>query len=200
MASTTSLLILPNELFPFIFQYLSSIDLLKAFSDCKSRRLQALIQPFISRLDVSQESIEWIQIHLPELFIKYDFIALRLQMKDLIFISEHLLSTHIQSLEMIKWNFDFHIPDEVMSQLRRNLKKLLFAIPELDEDSELVNHLFQSDSQLEHLIINDCVLRFYDHEIGICTRLTHLSVELDGMRPVFILVKHLPSLQQLKVH
>jgi hypothetical protein len=199
MASKTLLLDLPNELFPFIFQYLRSIDIVKAFSDFQSHRFQCLIQPFITRLDMSQESNEWVQIHLPDLFNKYEIIALRLQMKHLTFMTDHLLSTNIQSIQVINWDFHFHFSEQVVDHLRRNLKKLLFVFPELGENADLVKQLFQSDSQLKHLTIKDCVLFLYD-EIEICPRLTHLSVELEGMRPVFILIEHLPNLQELKVN
>src|SRR5271163_136873 len=119
MASKTLLLDLPNELFPFIFQYLCSIDILKAFYDIQSHRLQALIQPFITRLDISQESNEWVQVHLSNLFTNHNIIALRLQMKHLAFISEYLLSTNIQSIQVINWDFDFDFSEQVVSRLRQ---------------------------------------------------------------------------------
>ncbi len=200
MASKTLLLDLPNELFPFIFQYLRSIDILKAFSDFQSHRLQALIQPFITRLDISQESNQWIQIYLPDVFTKHEIIALRLQMKHLPFIKEHLLSTNIQSIQVINWDFDFDFSQEVVDHLSRNLKKLSFAFAEIGENGDLARQLFRSDSQLEHLTIKDCVLAFYDDQIETCTRITHLSVELEGMHPVFIFIQHLPNLQKLKVN
>ncbi|CAF1462369.1 unnamed protein product [Rotaria sordida] len=72
--------------------------------------------------------------------------------------------------------------------------------PFMDEDGDLATYLFQSDSQLEHVTINDCTLFIInDDDIGICTRLTHLSVVLEGMHPVFILIKHLPNIHELKV-
>jgi hypothetical protein len=199
MASKTLLLDLPNELFPFIFQYLRSIDILKTFSDCKSRRLQALIQPFIKKLDISQESNEWVQIYLSDLFIKYEIIGLRLRMKHLAFITEDILSTNIQSIEVINWDYDFDFSQEVIDRLRLNLKKLLFRFPEQNENADLVKQLFRSDSQLESFTIKNCVLYLYD-EIEICTRMTYLSVILEGMSPVFTLIEHLPNLQKLKVN
>jgi hypothetical protein len=200
MPSKTLLLDLPNELFPFIFQYLSSIDILNAFIDFQSHRIQCLIQPFISRLDVSQESSEWIQTYLPDIIIKHEIIALRIEMKNLAFISEHLSSTGIQSMEVIKWYPDFQFSEEVMSQLRRHLKKLSMITPELDESDELAHLLFRSDSQLKHLIIKDCVFCLWHDEISTCTQLTNLSVQLEGMREVFVLVEHLPNLQELQVN
>jgi len=199
MATKTLLLDLPNELFPFIFQYFRSIDIVKAFSDFQSRRIQALIQPFTTRLDISQESDEWIQIYLPNLFIKHEIIALRLQMKHLAFITEYLLSTSIQSIQVINWDFDFDFSEHIVGHLRRHLKNLLLVLSELGETSDLPIQLFRSDSQLEHLTIKNCVIYLYN-EIETCTRITHLSVELEGMHPVFILIEHLPNLQELKVN
>ncbi|CAF0967212.1 unnamed protein product [Didymodactylos carnosus] len=197
MASKSVLLDLPNELFPFIFQYLSSIDLIKAFSDLQSHRLQALIQPFISQLDVSQESDTWIQTYLPDILNKHNIIALRLQMKYLVFISEYLLSTNIQSVEVINWGPIDDTGKTVLGQLRRHLKMFFMTCPYSDEDGDLASHLFQSDSQLQHLAINNCTL--YINDIDICTQLTHLSIELEGMHPLFILVEHLTGIQELKV-
>ena len=195
----TLLLDLPNELFPFIFQYLSSIDVLKAFSDLTSRRLQALIQPFITRLDISQESDEWIQTSLTDVFTKHEIIALCVQMKHLSIIAEYLLSTNIESMQLIQWNYDFDIPEEVIGQLRRHLKKLVMTNLGTDESHELPRLLFQSDSQLKHLIIDDCALCVSDDMISTCTQLTHLSIEIEGMYGVFVLIEHLPNLQELKV-
>ncbi|CAF0809366.1 unnamed protein product [Rotaria sp. Silwood1] len=199
MASKTSLFDLPNELFPCIFQYLSAIDLLKIFSDFESRRLQALIQPFIARLDISQESNEWIQNYLPNILTKNKIIALRLQMNHLVLISEHLLSTNIQSMQVTNWNVSIDFSEQIMAQLRRNLQKLSIVQPDDNEFSDLTSLLFRSDSQLKHLIIKDCVLYIFNGDIETCTRLTHLSIELEGMNPVFILIEHLPNLEELKV-
>jgi hypothetical protein len=199
MASKTLLLDLPNELFPFIFQYLNSIDILKAFSDFKSHRIQALIQPFISRLDISRESNEWIQTYLIDVITKHEIIALRLQMKHLPFVAEHLLSINIESMQVIKSDYDYELSEEVMGQLRRHLKELILISSPSDETGTLAGLLFQSDSQLKHLIIKHFVLYFSDDEISICTSLTHLSVKLEGMYGVFVLIEHLPNLQELKV-
>jgi hypothetical protein len=200
MASQTLLLDLPNELFLFIFQYLRSIDILKAFSNIQCRRIQALIQPFIRGLNISEESDEWIQNYLPDLFLQNRIIALRIQMKHLTIISEYLLSPTIQSIEMINWDHDFDFSSEVVRQLRQNLKKLSLTFTELGEIDYQDLQLFQSDSQLEHLIIKNCVLYCHDANPEICTRLTYLSVELEGMHPLFIFIQHLPNLQKLKVN
>ncbi|CAF4298034.1 unnamed protein product [Rotaria sp. Silwood2] len=199
MASKTLLFDLPNELFSWIFQYLSAINLLKTFSDFKSLRLQALIQSFISRLDISQESDEWIQNYLPNILSKHKIIALRLQMNHLVFIPEHLLSANIQSMQVTKWNALTDLPKQIMVHLRQNLKNLSFVQPDDNEFSDLVSLLFRSDSQLEQLIIKDCVLYVFNDDIETCTRLTHLSIELEGLNTVFILIGHLPNLQKLKV-
>lgn len=199
MASKTLLLDLPNELFPFIFQYLRSIDILKTFYDCQSYRIQSLVQSYIKQLDISQESNEWIQVNLSDLFDRYEIIDLRLQMEHLTFITERILSTNIQSIEIMNWDYNFNFSQEIIDQLRLNLKKLLFIFPEQGENTDLATQLFRSDTQLESFILKQCVLCLFD-EIETCTRLTHLSVVLEGMSPVFILIKHLPNLRNLKVN
>src|ERR1700722_4805226 len=94
----TQLLDLPNELFPYIFQHLKSSDIVQAFSEIQSHRIQALIHPFISHLDISQETDQWILTYLPNLFIQQNILALRLQDTHIDFISKYFLSTNIQSM------------------------------------------------------------------------------------------------------
>ncbi|CAF3822933.1 unnamed protein product [Rotaria sordida] len=192
-------ILFPNAQILFDYGDLYAIDLLKIFSDFKSYRLQTLIQPFISRLDVSQESDEWIENYLSNVLTKYKIIALRLQMNHLVMIPEHLLSINIQSMEVINWDVLTDFSKKTMIYLRQNLQKLSLVQPNDNESSDLPDLLFRSDSQLKHLIIKDCTLYFFNDDIEICTRLTHLSIELEGMNPLFILIQHLPNLQKLKV-
>jgi hypothetical protein len=200
MASKTLLLDLPNELFPFIFEYLRSIDILKAFSNIQCYRIQALIQPFIRKLDISQETDECIKNYLPNLFLQDGIIALRIQMKHLALISEYLLlPSSIQSVEVINWDHGFNFSNEIVCRLRQNLKRLSLKFAELGEIFHQDIPLLKSDSQLEHLIINNCVL-YYSDNLEICTRLTYLSVELQGIHPLFLFIQHLPNLQNLKVN
>ena len=199
MESKTLLLDLPNELFPLIFQYLKALDILKAFVDFKSRRMQVLIRSFVSQLDISYESDEWIQHCLPNLFTKYEIIAVRVQIQHLTFIWKYLLSTNIQSMEVVSYYVTDRISEQVIGHMRRHLKKLSFVAPYCDEHTDLARLLFRFDSQLECLTMNNYVLYLSDDAIDTCPRLTHLSIELTGIHPLFILMEHLPNLQELKV-
>ncbi|CAF4356609.1 unnamed protein product, partial [Adineta steineri] len=53
--------------------------------------------------------------------------------------------------------------------------------------------------QYEYLNITGRFLYFDYDDINICTLLTYLSIELEGMHRVFALIEHLPNLQELKV-
>ena len=95
-------------------------------------------------------------------------------------------------------NYDF--TSEMVRELRQNLKKLSLVFVGYDEMSYQDIPLLQFDSQLEHLIIKNCVLRYDDTILDISTRLTYLSVELEGIHPLFLFIQHLPNLQELKVN
>src|SRR5271163_3690540 len=118
MMTKTQLLDLPNELFSYIFQHLKSSDLVQAFSEIQSLRIQALIQPFVSHLDISQETDLWIQIHLPNLFIQQNIAALRLQDKHIDFIAKYLLSNDIQSMHILSSDWTTDILKEEIGFLR----------------------------------------------------------------------------------
>jgi hypothetical protein len=200
MKAKTQLLDLPNELFPFIFQYLNSADLVQAFFTIQSLRIRALIQPFISNLDISQKLDQWIETYLPDLFTQQSILSLRLQDKHITFISEYLLSSNIQSMNVINSDWTTEILNEGINHLRRYLKKLVITFTSSHGKGDIASQLFQSDSQLEHLNISGRFLYFDHTEIGTCLRLTHLSIELEGMYRVFILMEHLPNLKELKVN
>ncbi|CAF1569609.1 unnamed protein product [Rotaria magnacalcarata] len=199
MASKTLLLDLPNELFPFIFQYLSAVDLLKIFADDKSHRFQTLIQPFISRLDISRESDEWVQNHLSNVLTQHEIVHLRLQSNHLTLIEEHLSSNHIQSMEMIDFDASNDNQKQILDRFSGKLKRLSFVQPGPYEYDNLASLLFRSDSQLERLTLLSYPLYFSVDDIEPCTRLTHLSIVSEGMSPVFVLIQYLPNLQNLKV-
>jgi hypothetical protein len=196
----TQLLDLPNELFLFIFQHLKSTDLIQAFFKVQSLRIQALIRPFISHLDISQETDQWSQTYVPNLFIQQNIVALRLQDKHIAFISNYLLSTDIQCMHILSSDWTTDILKEGIDRLRQRLKQLSITFTYPHGKGDIANHLFQSDSQLEYLNINGRFLYYDKNEMNTCTRLTHLSIELEGMHRVFILIEHLPNLEELKVN
>ncbi|CAF4510454.1 unnamed protein product [Rotaria socialis] len=199
MTSKTLLFDLPNELFPCIFQYLSAIDLLKIFADDKSHRLQTLIRPFISRLDISRESDEWVQNHLSNVLTQHEIVHLRLQSNHLTLIEKHLSANNIQSMQMVEFDASNDNQKQMLDRFGGKLKRLSFVQPEPHEYDNLASLLFRSDSQLERLTLLDYPLYFSVDDIEPCTRLTHLSIVLEGMSSVFLLIQHLPNLQNLKV-
>ncbi|CAF0916147.1 unnamed protein product [Rotaria sp. Silwood1] len=195
----TQLLDLPNEIFPFIFQYLKSTNLIQTFSNVKSLRIQALIQSFLSHLDISQETDQWIQTYLPILINQQNIVALRLQDKHIKFISKDLLLSKIHSIHVFSSDWNTDLLKEGLDHFRQRLKQLSITFTCSHGKGDIGSYLFKFDSQLEHLNIIGRFLFFNKHEINTCTQLTHLSIELEGMHSVFILIKHLPNLQQLKV-
>ncbi|CAF2799969.1 unnamed protein product [Rotaria sp. Silwood2] len=199
MMTKTQLLDLPNELFPFIFQYLNSKNLMQAFSNVESLRIQTLIQPFLSHLDISQETDQWIQTYLPVLFNQQNIVAVRLQDKHINFIMKNLLLSKIQSMHIFSSDWSTDLLKEALNHFRQYLKQLSITFTCPHGKGDIASHLFQFDSQLEYLNITGRFLFFDNNEINACTRLTHLVIELEGMHRVFILIKHLPKLRQLKV-
>jgi hypothetical protein len=200
MMMKTQLFDLPNELFPFIFQHLTSANLVQAFFQVQSLRIRALIQSFISNLDISQETDQWIQTYLPDLFTQQNIITLRLQDKHIEFISKHILSTNIQSMHILSSDWTTDILKEGIDYLRQHLKQLSITFTNHHGKGDIASHLFQSNSQLEYLSVTGRFLYFDNHEINTCTLLTYLSIELEGMHRVFTLIKHLPKLEELKVN
>jgi hypothetical protein len=200
MMTKTQLLDLPNELFPFIFQHLKSSNLVQSFSKVQSLRIQALIQSFISHLDISQETDQWIEIYLSDLFIQQNIISLRLQDKHIDIISKYLLLTDIQSMHILSSDWTTDILKKGIDYLRQSLKRLSITFTYPHGKGDIASHLFQLNSQLEYLNVTGRFLYFDDHEINTCTLLTYLSIELEGIHRVFTLIEHLPRLQELKVN
>ncbi|CAF0994391.1 unnamed protein product [Adineta steineri] len=199
MMIKTQLLDLPNELFLYIFQYIKSSHLVQIFSEIKSFRIQALIQSFISHVDISQESEQWIQTYVPNLFNQQNLIALRLQDKYLANISQYLSSSDIQSMHVISSDWTTDILKEGLDHIQQHIKQLWITFTYPHGKGDIANQLFQSDSQYEYLNITGRFLYFDYDDINICTLLTYLSIELEGMHRVFALIEHLPNLQELKV-
>jgi len=196
----TQLLDLPNELFLFIFQYIKSSHLVQAFSQLQSPRIQALIQPFLYNLDISEETDQWIQTYLPDLFVQQTIIALRLQDKHLDVISKDLLSNNLQSIHILSSDWTTDLLKEGIDSLHQRLKRLSITFTYPHGKGDIASNLFQSNSQLEYLNVTGRFLYFDNHEINTCIRLTYLSIELEGMYRVFMLIEHLPNLEELKVN
>ena len=200
MMIKTQLLDLPNELFAFIFQHFKTSHLVQVFSKIPSLRLQSLIQPHISHLDISEENDHWIEIYLPDLFLRQPILALRLQDKHISLISKYLFSTDIQSIHIVSSDWTTDILKEGIDQLHQRLKKLTITFTYPHGKGDIASHLFQSNSQLEYLNVTGRFLYFDNHEIHTCHRMTYLSIELEGIHRVFTLLEHLLQLQELKVY
>ncbi len=99
--TTTQLLDLPNELFFLILEYLSPIEILTAFFDLQSYRIQALIQPFIYSLDISEQDDQWIQTYLPGILSQRRIRDLRLLDPQINFVSKYLSIGDVQSIRVI---------------------------------------------------------------------------------------------------
>ena len=200
MMSKMQLLDLPNELLFFIFQYLKSSDLVQAFSEMRSSRIQALIHPFLHHLDISEETNQWVEIYLPQLFLRQTIIALRVQDKHLDFIAKDAFSSDLQTMHILSSDWATDLLKQGIDFLRRRLKRLSITFTYPHGKGDIASQLFQSDSQLEYLHVAGRFLYFDKHEIDTSIRLTHLSIELEGMQRVFLLLNHLPKLQELKVN
>lgn len=195
MASKSCLVDLPNELFELIFRYLNSVEILNSFGQIQSRRFTNLIQFHIKRLDVCQQSIQWIQIYLPLLLRNDRLIDIQLEMRQLLILREQILSMNVNSMKLM----DFYGEPEIIKELRWKFKKLFLRCSIGHEDGDLLLDFFQSDSQLEYLTIQNSTFDFFEHDFGINKKLSYLSIESYGFKPVFDLLIHLPNLRQLKV-
>ena len=120
----TQLLDLPNELFFFILQYLSSVEILTAFVGQQSHRIQALIQPFISSLDISKQDDQWIQTYLPEVLSQRRISDLCLQDRQMRFVSRYLPISDVQSIRVLTVGSTGKLSPKDFVEDYRYLKKL----------------------------------------------------------------------------
>lgn len=199
MMSPTQFLDLPNELLLFVFQYIKSSDLIQAFLEIQSDRIQRLIRSFLHHLDISQQTLTWIETYLPKFFSKQTITALRLQDQHLQLLCNDCPFVDLQSMHILSSDWTTELLKEGIECFRQRLKQLFITFTYPHGKGDLANHLFQSDASLEHLSIVGRFLYFDQYDIQTCTRLTHLEIELEGMYRVFILLGHLPRLQILKV-
>ena len=196
----SKLLDLPNELFPFIFQHLTSAQLIQAFFHRDSFRLQALIEPFVVHLDISRQTDLWVQTYLPELVRQYSIDALRLQDEQIPQIVDQLLAIDVPCLHILSSDWTTDILKQAIDQLRGRVKKLGVTFVYSHGKGDIARHVFHSESSLEYLSVTGRFLFFDPTEIETCSRLTHLTIELEGMNRLFALLEHLPNLEDLKVN
>ena len=196
----SQLLDLPNELFSFIFQHLTSAQLIQAFFHRDSSRLQALIEPFVAHLDISRETDLWLDTYLPELVRQYNIDALRLNDAQIPQIVDQLLVIDVPCLHILSSDWTTEMLKRAIDQLRGRVKKLWVTFVYSHGKGDIARHIFHSDSSLEYLSVVGRFLFFEPTEIETCTRLTHLTVQLEGMNRLFVLLEHLPNLEDLKVN
>lgn len=190
---------LPNELFLSIFQHVPSTDLIEAFYPIESTRLQALIRSFITHLDISQRTDQWIDTYLPDLLSKHLVVALRLEDRQLASISAHLQSTDVQAMHILNSDWSTDILKEALDLVRQQLKHLFITFTYAHGQGDLAGHLFQSDSTIEVLAVTGRFLYFQKNQLNVCPRLKSLAIELEDMHRLFLLLQHLPNLEELKV-
>ena len=200
MANLTTLLHLPNELCSLIFGYLSSTDLIHAFVEIRSSRLQALIDPFVIRLNITDRSAAWLQHYLPLVFARHDVNSISLLDEHLDLVSRLLPSMQVTAMQITTEFPDNLLPYEVrLQQLCRQLKNLSIRCLCMSESFELMPLLLHTDSRIEQLVVHNCAVYFEEAMIQPCTRLTSLTVELEGTHYLFLLLKHSPALEKLRV-
>jgi len=193
------LLDLPNELLLFIFQYLSAIELITTFSGLQSSRIQALLEPFISCLDISEENDEWIQTYLPDALTQRQIVHLRLKDKQIHFVSRYLSSSNIQSMNVISLGLNSELSEDDRVELRQCLKKLYITVDCRIKKEKLIKELFPKNSNAEYFSSTGCFIYPVNDQVYSFAQLTHLSIGLPTIRDVFMLLHRLPNLQDLRV-
>ena len=206
--SSLKLLRLPNELIDMILMYLSSSEIILAFGDIKSDRIQALIQPYLIHFDLTtviNKEEPWIlryfrnQSYVPK--------SLRLTDRQLTFLFKsnfqfnELRSIHIIN---IKDNRLFQLDLDYMIPLIHSLT-LDFLSDEMSHDSIgclariLFNQIRSWQIQLTELRINHLHLPFGFDCLRPMTNLRHLTVNLRYDRQLFDLCSNLPNIESFCV-
>jgi hypothetical protein len=193
------LLDLPNELFFSIFQHVPSIDLVDAFNPIPSCRLHRLIRPFLSHLDLSQRTNQWLDAYLPDLLTQQSTRAVRLDDRQLPCLTPHLSTIDIESMHIRHSDWTTDVLKQILAQLRQRLKHLCIKFTYAHGQGDIAGDLFQSDSSLEHVVVTGRFLYFHKSDLNISPRLTSLTIEIEDMRRLFLLLQYLPRLEQLKV-
>ena len=200
MANVTTLLHLPNELCSLIFGYLNSADLIQAFAEFRLPRLQALIDPFVIRLNIADRSLPWLEHYLPLVFAQHDVSSIYLRVEHLDLVSRLLPSTQVSAMEITTESAEALMADkDLLKRLCRQLTDLSIRCPSMDESSDLVPLLLHADARIEQLAVHDCALYFEESMIAPRTHLTSLIVQLEGTHHLFLLLKHSPALEKLRV-
>jgi hypothetical protein len=195
----TQLLNLPNELLLLIFQCLSSIELVTTFLGLQSYRIQALIQPLTSLLDISIQDDQWIQTYLPDALVQRRIHGLRLKDRQIRFMSKYLSVGDIHSIEVINFVLNNELVEEDLAELRRYLKKLSITVSYSMREENLIRQLFPRNSNSEYFSSKGRFFCPINDKVYAYPHLTHLSIGLAAVHSLFILLHRLPNLEILKV-
>ena len=186
---------LPNELLCNTFEYLTSAELLMAFAGLQSERVETLMQSYLSFVDISRETIEWIDMYLPYALIQCRIIGLRLQDKQISAVSKYLSLGDLQSMEVISWDSNDQISEEDLVPFRGCLKKLDIKILCSMKRKITIKGYYPRIVEMTYFSYSGRFFQSCVHWL----HLSHLSVDLDTMHDIFHILDCLSNLEDLRV-
>ena len=197
----SQLISLPNELLLHIFQYLTSVEILTAFIDLKCSRIERVLQSHISFLDVSEETIKWIDMYLPRALSEYKITGLRLQDKQINAILKYLSLGDVKSMQVISMDSTDQIPDRDLLPLRECLKKLTIKVLCPIRKKIQIDECYENRKIIMFPYFRYSGRFFHQRSVsnGNWPYLTHLSIDLDTIHDLFIVLGCLSNLKDLKV-
>lgn len=192
---------LPNELLLHIFQYLTSIEILTAFIDFQYVRIERLLQSHLSFLDISQETIKWIDMYLPRALRDYKISALRLNDKQINAVLKYLSLGNVQSMQVMNMDSTDPIPDQDLLPLRQCLEKLTIEVLCPIRRKITIDESYENRKIILFPYFRYSGRFFHRRNVsnGNWPYLTHLSIDLDTIHDLFIVLGCLSSLEHLKV-
>lgn len=191
-----SFLDLPNELLRDTFEYLTPAHLLMAFAGLGSEKPERLMQSCLWRLDISRETIEWIDKYLLYALTQCRIIGLRLQDKQMSAVSKYLSSGDVQSMEVISLDSNDPISEKDLTPFRGCVKKLDIQIRCSMKRTITRNGYCPRTVQMTYFSYSGRLFQSHVH----WPHLTHLSIDLDTIHDIFHLLNCLSNLEDLKVH
>ncbi|CAF0893047.1 unnamed protein product [Didymodactylos carnosus] len=200
---STTFFALPNELFECIFIYLSSTDLVYSFLNISHPRLNALIYRFISRINLSNASNQWLVEYLPH--IQSMITAMQLNDYQLDTIFPEISFDKYPKLQCVHV---YNIPNNnvkclsYISLFKTRLSSLKIVME--NASSEVSDHsyltLLQPENcSLEILSLSNLLLDIYHYHIRplMIKQLTVLN--LCRLHDLFLLFEHLPFIEYVKI-
>jgi hypothetical protein len=206
-----SLLCLPNELLQMIVSYLSSSDIIRAFWDINSDRIQCLIQNYLVHFDLTSVIIneeQWIKTYfINQSRLSQCIVSLRLTDEQMKFLSKsniqfaQLISLYVVQ---IKDNTVFHIDILKMAPLIRSFA-FDFLLDEMSHNSVacLARIIFSKRKtwleQMEKLSMNHIHIPFGFNSLQSMPNLRHLTINLRYENQLFDLCSYLPNIESFRV-